>query len=268
MGTEGVFAKSHLIPAALTRPEKKGAKFIEAGRGMRPIRRPSSWYDNALLGHEGEALLARLDSDGIKILREHKLLWSSWPPKKTTFEFDDCALEPSPPEYISIRSVAIPKTQAAKLKLFLLSILWRFLTSKLKPLSYLENIGIDLDEIAKHIRDGTTPADGTYRISLYQFTTRGYQHNHTPTIQEMTIDNNDNPTLVRFYRLYFDGLMVYFYAKNEDAIPNSAPLFIGEAENLVVLGRPFENSRQEHELMDAVAESFQLWPEDSARIGK
>ncbi|MEO1828823.1 MAG: hypothetical protein ABGX82_08390 [Pseudomonas sp.] len=267
MGTEGVFAKSHLIPAALTQPEKKGEKFIEAGRGMRPIRRPSSWYDNQLLGHEGEALLAKLDSDGIKILREHKLIWSSWPPKKKTFKFDDYALEPGPPEYMTIRSVNIPPAQAAKLKLFMLSIIWRSLMSRIKSFSHLENIGVDLDEIAKHIKEGTLPPDGTYRISLYQLTTKGYQHNHTPTIQEMTTKKDEVSTSVRFYRVYFDGLIIHFFARNEVPFQNSDPLYIGESENLVVIGRPFENSRQEQDLIHSITTSFQRWPEDAARVG-
>lgn len=268
MGTEGPYAKSHLIPAALTKPETKGEKFIEAGRGMRPVRRPSSWYDNQLLGYQGEALLAELDSDGIKILRKHKLIWSAWPQRTSNFKFDDSSPQHTLPAETSIREVLISLENAARLKLFLLSILWRFLSSRLSFLSYLDNIGIDLDEIAQHIKSNTAPLEGIYRISLYQLTTRGHPHNHTPTIQEMNMDCDKSQSLVRYYRIYFQGLVVYFYARNETAFPDSASLFVGEAEKLVVLGRPFENSRQEMELHNAVAESFQEWPEDSFRVGR
>lgn len=268
LAKEGLYAKSHLIPAALTRPDQKGAHFIEAGRGMRPIRRPSSWYDDALCSREGELILSEIDNFGISILRHHQLVWGSWPPKKQTIQFRDY-LTPDSPDAQLFRQFPISVDDAKRLKLFYLSILWRFLRSNRAEFSYLENIGVDLDELAAHIRSRTAPDRGHYLMCLHQLTTRGFTHNHGPTIQEMDVEVDGATVTVRFYRIYFDGLVAHLYARSEPALPHfgtEASIYVGEADDLLVFTRPFENSFQLAGAEEAMKESFSLWPTHSARL--
>ena len=82
LGVEGTYAKSHLIPLSLTSPSTKGERFIEAGRGLRPIRRFTSWYDQQLVIREGEKILSEIDTAGIEELRRLKLIWSGWGGRK------------------------------------------------------------------------------------------------------------------------------------------------------------------------------------------
>ena len=74
----GRFVKSHIIPAALTKPSRKGSYFLQMGKNERPRRRWSSWYDPELVTDEGEKYLEELDTWAIKILRKNKMVWSGW----------------------------------------------------------------------------------------------------------------------------------------------------------------------------------------------
>lgn len=270
LGTHGQFAKSHLIPQSLTLPDVKGARFIEAGRGMRPISRPTSWYDNQLCTLDGERVLRDIDNNGIATLRKHHLIWNSWPPNKVTMQFSDYVGKHGSAD-INIRLIALTEAESRHLKLFYLSILWRFLSSKRPEFSYLENIGVDLDELASHIRNGTAPARGTYLIQLDQHITRGYTHNQSPTIQEMDIPRESGSVTVQFYRIYFNGLVARLFARDEhnlEHIGDDCSTCIGEAERLLVFTRPFHNSRQHRESEYEIRESFRMWPAESARLGK
>ncbi|KRW57796.1 hypothetical protein [Pseudomonas sp. TTU2014-080ASC] len=269
LSTEGPYAKSHLIPLALTSPEQKGSKFIEAGRGMRPIRRPTSWYDSELCTHAGELILRDIDNHGISILRKHKLIWNSWPPKKSSIAFEDYVAPPNP-ALMNFRRFQLAEKDATRLKIFYLSILWRFLSSKRPEFSYLENIGIDLNELTGHIRAQTAPGKGLYLICLHQHVTRGFTHNHSPTIQEMEIEKGEASVKIRFYRIYFNGLVAHLYPRTEPGLEHmgtEASIYIGEANDLVVFTRPFEQSRQETESIHEIMDTVRLWPAESIRIG-
>ena len=118
-GRHGQFVKSHLIPAALTRPESKGAFLVQAGLGERPIKRWTSWYDPALVTAEGEKILAAHDSAGIAELSRHKLIWSSWGPM---LELNTSDLK----RYawgIGVRR--LQNVDGHTLRIFFLSLLWR-----------------------------------------------------------------------------------------------------------------------------------------------
>lgn len=76
-GEEGAFVKAHIIPDALTRPEK-GAPFAQAGLEAAPIARWTSWYDKGIVTAAGEKILAGYDDWAIQKLRDHRLVWSGW----------------------------------------------------------------------------------------------------------------------------------------------------------------------------------------------
>ena len=77
-GTNGLYVKSHIIPASLTRLPTNGQKVVEAGIGLGVKSRFVSWYDNKLVTRIGEDILEQIDTPAIEALRAHKLIWSSW----------------------------------------------------------------------------------------------------------------------------------------------------------------------------------------------
>ena len=115
LGVEGAFAKAHLIPKALTSPSAPGERFIEAGRGNRPIRRFTSWYDHQLVTHEGEKILSEIDTAGIAELRKHKLVWSGWG-NKNKLRTSDFAVDPDPESGLGVR--LIEGIDAGSIRLF------------------------------------------------------------------------------------------------------------------------------------------------------
>jgi hypothetical protein len=85
-GSTGELIRSHLIPRALTKPEELGAGLLQAGKGQRPVRRRSSWYDPELVTEEGERFLSALDDWAVEFLRAQKLVWSGWGPMQALGE--------------------------------------------------------------------------------------------------------------------------------------------------------------------------------------
>ena len=60
-GMRGEFVEAHILPKALTRPERRGAALYQYRSGHRPIRRWTSWYDTNLVTGDGERILEEYD---------------------------------------------------------------------------------------------------------------------------------------------------------------------------------------------------------------
>ena len=69
----GCFARSHIIPRALTRLSTAGERMVEVGidRGIK--KRYDSWFDTSLVIRDGEKILEDIDTPAIEILRKHKM---------------------------------------------------------------------------------------------------------------------------------------------------------------------------------------------------
>ncbi|WNC09322.1 hypothetical protein [Pseudomonas coleopterorum] len=259
LGVQGTFAKAHLIPRAFTGTDVPGERFIEAGRGHRPVRRFSSWYDHQLVITDGEKILSDLDNDGIAELRKKRLVWSGFGGKKS-LDTDDLLVPPDPHSGISIRSVT--SLNSDKIRLFLLSVLWRSLRTKIKEFSYLENIGLDLDVLGRHIA-AKDPGHPSYLpIMLSQISTVGFTHNHSPTIQEIEHpDGNGGTQPQQFYRLYMQGLIAHIYPENcQEIFERSRAAFVGGSDALMVIAHKFENSRQFLDAKETMTQSMRDWP--------
>lgn len=256
LGVHGTYAKAHLIPRALTAPDTPGERFIEAGRGIRPIRRFSSWYDHQLVSTAGESILSQIDTHGIAELRKQRLVWSGFNGKKKLHP-NDYFTQPDPATGIGIRN--LQQIDGRKVRLFLLSILWRSLKTKIKEFSYLENIGVDLDLLGKHLVDGDSGAADYLPIVISQISTVGFTHNHSPTIQEMEWpDANGVATSRQFYRFYMQGLIAHVYPEScRDIFETAKAAFVGGADDLLVITHKFENSRQFEEAKSTMIESIQ-----------
>jgi hypothetical protein len=72
----GQYARSHIIPKALTRISSNGSQLIETSTGSDIKKRYDSWFDSSLVIREGEKILEEIDSPAIEMLRKHKMVWS------------------------------------------------------------------------------------------------------------------------------------------------------------------------------------------------
>ena len=251
----GKFAKSHLIPKALTAPDVPGERFIEAGQGNRPIRRFSSWYDHELVVTEGEKILGEIDDAGIAELRANRLIWSGWQGKKK-LHVRDFVMSPDPGTGIGFRQ--FKNYDATKLRLFFLSVLWRSLATKIKEFEYLDNLGIDLDYLGDQIVKKNPGAFDYLPIMISQMSTVGFSHNHSPTIQEI---KHEDGKVYRFYRLYMQGVIAHIYTGDcKDLCISCGGLFLGGREDFGVITHKFENSRQFEEAKYTIQQASNEWP--------
>lgn len=242
LGIEGRYAKSHIIPRSLTEPTIKGERFIEAGRGTRPIRRFSSWYDMQLVITEGEKILADIDTSGIEELRKHKLIWSGWKGKRK-LKFADYDVYPDLETGIGFRK--LEGINSDKLRLFFLSILWRSLTTSIKEFSYLPNEGVDLERLREMIVSKDAGHYNYLPVMLDQISTLGLTHNYSPTLQERVVEGANGSTTVKFYRLYMQGIVAQIYiCQNEEFLKSLSPMILGGEDSLVLIARKFEKSWQ------------------------
>lgn len=256
LGVEGKYAKAHIIPRALTEPAAKGERFIEAGRGTRPIRRFSSWYDTQLVIAEGEKILSEIDTSGISELRKHKLVWSGWEGKRK-LRFSDYDIFPDRDVGIGFRNLA--NIDAAKIRIFFLSILWRSLKATIKEFSYLNSEGVDLEAL----RDLVFRKDsGDYRflpIVLDQLGTLGPVHNYSPTLQERELEQSGR--VVKFYRLYMQGITAHIYVEADaEYLESISPMVVGAKDSLLVTTRRFEKSWQFEAMRNEIEGVSVQWP--------
>lgn len=241
LGVDGKYAKSHIIPRALTEPVIKGDRFIEAGRGTRPIRRFSSWYDTQLVITEGEKILSGIDTAGISELRKHKLVWSGWDGKKK-LKYSDYEIYPDPSIGVGFRRLRV---DSVKLRLFFLSVLWRSLKTGIKEFSYLPRDLVDLDVLRGMIINNDPGHHGYLPIMLDQISTLGISHNYSPTLQDKEMERVGGNVRFRFFRLYMQGIVAHIHVDvDQEFLSGMSPMIVGAEEELLVISRKFETSWQ------------------------
>nr|BFD42935.1 hypothetical protein FFPRI1PSEUD_44340 [Pseudomonas sp. FFPRI_1] len=258
LGVEGKFAKSHLIPLALTSPDKKGDRFIEAGRGQRPIRRFTSWFDHQMVIDDGESILSRIDTRGIDELRKHKLVWSGWN-GLPSLEASDYDIPPLSGSGFGFRGLEGVDSKA--LRLFFLSILWRCLKSKIKEFAFLPREGVDLDRIGQMILNGDSGSFDYHPMILDQMSDSGVTHNYSPTYDEDEVPLAGGRIKIAYYRLYMQGLVVKIYPEScPEFVAQTGPLILGAKDKLVLFARAFEESKQFSKARDEILTISKAWP--------
>ncbi len=258
LGEEGQFAKSHLIPQALTRTEVPGERFIETAIGFRPIRRFTSWYDHQLVTQKGEQILSEIDTHGIEELRKHKLVWSGWGKDKKLIT-NDYSVQPDLESGLGVR--LIKNIDSHKLRLFFLSLLWRALSTRIKEFSHLENIGVNLSTLGEIVAAKARTPASYHPIALSQIDSLGFTHNHTPTVQEINFPFEDGIRKAFYYRFYMNGIVAHIYPEKSDDLFLIAPVsFIGGTESLWVFTRRFEESKQYIDASEVMLDSAKKWP--------
>lgn len=211
-GESGPFIDSHIIPKALTRAGVRGAKFIQISEEGRSTSRPRSWFDGRLVTDKGEAILSRIDNAACQILRQHKLVWSSWSGDR--LDTDDHHISESTGHGIR----RIENIDKEALRLFIYSLLWRAGATILAEFSEVDIPLADLEKL-KRIVLGQETADALfYPATFVQISTIGVIHNHVPLAEVLTVPNLDRPGERRqpIYRFYFDGLVVHVHRPESD----------------------------------------------------
>lgn len=248
-GRNGRHVKSHIIPLALTRLERTGEKFVEAGIGLGIKTRSNSWYDNALVTREGEDILADIDANGIDALRKHKLVWSSWNNEKELLS-DDQVLHNGVPHHRFIQLDC-----ARDLQLLFLSILWRAAASKRPEFQDFKLEPAALEQLRVRVLNKDPGDFGEYPIQLFQISTLGIHHNRTPLMESKEIPNTDaSPTkLVDYARIYFDGLTAHLHLPRGKVLGEIyMQTCLGNTAGTIVFLHRFENSRAQANIVEMI----------------
>jgi hypothetical protein len=260
-GKNGTMAKAHLTPLALTEPAVPGCYFIEGGGGGRPIRSHTSWYDKTIVTHAGEKVLAEIDDWAIKFLREHKLVWSGWGEMST--------LPPDLSEQLlpHARIRAIESPDLGRLRLFFLSLLWRWAAASIKAAKEIVIPQEHLEEIGRMILSSDAGDPSFYAMTVVQLSSKGPNHNLAPFTDVLPVKYEDQaePKLYRQFRFYLDGLIVKVFVDKVD-IEDFGPPMIGFSDTLVFPVIDFEQSFQSDNMRQHMIEAELFYPDDIRRL--
>lgn len=249
--------KCHILPEALTRPERVGANLVQYGQGRRPIKRWTSWYDRQLVIGEGEAVLARHDNWAIKALHNHKMVWSSWGSAQYLEAADFKSFGSTS---WGVRSITDCDTR--KLRLFFLSILWRAAATGLGEFAEIQMPADELERLRVMVLSGNPEPLSFYPVSLTQLSTRGIVHNLAALAQTKEIPSPDGQDTVPIFRVYIDGLIAHFQrpGKLDAIVAELGPLMVGNEQRITFSTVTFENSFELENLLWNVIEAQRDWP--------
>lgn len=255
---QGKFVQSHLIPKALTKPAEKGLPFVQAGNGTRPKRAWSSWYDSQLVTRAGEDILRDYDTWAIDELRQRKLVWSGWGPMQTLGQNHN----PIPGTAWGVRTIECP--DAARLRLFFMSLLWRAAASDRPEFSEVTMPEADLEALRIMVATGKPLPLSFYPIHLSQLSTFGPIHNQTPVAMVKRIPEFEEleEVEVPIFRFYFEGLIVHFH-RTVDGIGMSGSfgsMIVGSGPKIMISTVTYEASLQRENLEQVVSEATHAWP--------
>lgn len=250
----GRFVDSHILPKALTRADGLKQGLAQLGRGQTE-RRWSSWYDSALVIEAGEKILSDYDNWAIAMLRKHKLVWSGWGPMQALIDIESIAGTPW-----GIRRIEFENGEELKrLRLFLLSILWRAAVTRRREFDEVKLPTDDLEHLRTMVlKQNPEPLD-FYPSTLTQLSTLGIRHNHTPIalIKQIPAIGGKPPYEEPVFRFFLDGLIVHFsrLSKEKNAALDLGPLRVGAANSVIINTVRWENSAQAQNLAIVATEA-------------
>lgn len=261
-GKDGKYVKAHIIPKALTYRDEPEMPFAQAGRDAPPIKRWDSWYDPALVTEEGEKVLTDYDTWGLSELRKHRLVWRSWGPMMALGANDFVAV---PGTQYGFRK--IEDLDGKRLRMFLLSILWRAAASSLREFREVQLHRRQLEQLRRMVLEGAPEPMDFFPVTLTQLSTMGPIHNLTPLAQDMPLDIRNPERTTPIFRFYFDGLIAHFYrdVRAED-LEFIGTRQVGADKTLHLATVSYEVSWQRENLGELVREAKDRWPERLARI--
>lgn len=190
-GDWGPLAKSHLIPKAFMQPADKQAPFLESDGRSRPLTRHTAWYDRSILGHRGEKLIAGYDDPAAKCFFEGGYTYRA---RRHPADITKLRDGPLPGGAIEIEGV-----DAAKVRLFALSLLWRAAVSQLAPMAAVKMRDGNLEDIRRRIETGRPGNPLEYAVYFCVFDSG----------EELLKIAPFQPSGHPFYRFFLDGVVAY-----------------------------------------------------------
>jgi hypothetical protein len=245
-----------LLPLALTKAEEAGAPLIQQGSGAYPAKRWSSWYDKKLVIDKGEKVLADLDTWAIPELRKKHLVWSGWGPMVRLADHKFISEEDG------VGARRIDTDEPKRLRMFLLSLLWRAAATDLFEFDEVELPAADLEELRTLVLNNDPGRIDFYPMTLIQLSTKGFGHNLSPIAQVKTIPSLAEDQGARdlpIFRFYFDGLIVHVHrhASDDGYTASLGDIIVGASRDLLVTTVTFERSFQVKNIAYILTESLQ-----------
>lgn len=240
-GCRGEFVKAHLIPRAFTDLALGNPTRVEYGIGsVRPVLRKTSWFDNQLVTREGEDLLAKIDSDAFDEINKLGLCWRSFP---ITDKIRRYSIGEFDAEILQLTDV-----KGDELRLFFHSLLWRACASSRPEFSRVRVDPISMRVLKNIVAGKLRPSVLDFPCALMLLTTIGERHVHSPLRFSLPVACHDGIDYkdLKVFRFFLDGLLVYIGRRANDR--HLARFWkgrmVGVDNPLIILGRPYEASRQ------------------------
>lgn len=190
MGTEGPFRRAHIIPNAFMR-RASDAPFMESDGHLRSKKRFTGWYDENILGAEGEALLAQYDTAAAHYFIDRGLTYRM---RRSSVDLN-VLVDPLLPDQIYI----MHDVDTNQLRLFALSLLWRAAVSSLDPFDKIIVSPAHLTDIAARLRAGNAGDYRDYPVRFAVFDGADELTKMAPTILR------EQPSV----RFFLDGVVCY-----------------------------------------------------------
>ncbi len=237
-GNHGKLVKSHLLPRALMEFGPSNVPIVLLrGDAARPIKRWTSWYDSRLVTRAGEDILARQDNWAVDFLRHHRLVWSSW---------GDEGSPPLDDDYGPFGIRAINEVPVERLRMFVISLLWRAAASNLPEFASIQIPAEHLENLRVALVTGVLPNESFYPSTFTQFSTKGQDHIWAPEalIMPWFDDRGTQIGQIPIFRLFLNGLNILIRRSADYAEWTGKGLGVNDNGQLIIQTFKFENSRQ------------------------
>ncbi|MEP7005926.1 MAG: hypothetical protein ABI810_08090 [Sphingomonas bacterium] len=165
--------------------------FMETDGQSRSRKRFTGWYDENILGAEGEALLARYDDAAASYFIDRGLTYRT---RRSRLDLN-LIVDPLLPDHMYF----LEDVDTNRLRLFALSLLWRAAVSTLEPFNKVVVSPAHLRDIAARLRAGDAGDYRDYPVRFAVFDGAEELTKIAPTILR------DQPSV----RFFLDGIVCY-----------------------------------------------------------
>jgi hypothetical protein len=190
IGTQGPFARAHIIPDAFMQ-RATDAPFLECAGESRPRRRFTGWYDPTIIGFEGERLLAEYDDAAAKCFIENGFTYRTRRNPQDIYRLGD--------RFVPGELYEIGNVDTGRIRLFALSLLWRAAVTSLEAFELVEASPSHLADIRRRLVARDAGPHTEYPVYFGVFC----------DAEELT---KVAPYRVRnhpFFRFFLDGIVCY-----------------------------------------------------------
>jgi hypothetical protein len=155
--------------------------------------------------------------------------------------------------------------EIARLRLFLLSLLWRAAATSRPEFRDVVLPPDDLIEIARMLIENDSGLVTFYPVQLFQLSTKGVPHSMAPFVRTAVLPASEGHPEYKIphFRFYLDGLIVHIHVPpfNDRATASLGGLILGAREELGVITVTSERSFQHETLQRAAIEAERNWPD-------